>query len=288
MKFSILIAHYNNARYFKQCFNSLVSQTYTNWEAIILDDDSKEDEKNIVKTIIKDDDRFKFFENDNNEGVGFTKSKLIELASGDILGYVDPDDAILPTAVEKSISIFKQNKKAVLTYSRFMACDKDLKPIAPFKSAKQVENHNPYFFNCPIQINHFVCFRKETYDATEKINRNLKISEDQDLYLKLYEKGKVVFINETNYLYRAHSGGISQNDHKTASYDYWGKVIWDAMRRRRLKSVGGREIPLNYKNSAEIFEMLRLQNSISNKIKRRLNLFYESFLSNFLYKILKN
>ena len=48
MKFSILIAHYNNARYFKQCFDSLVAQTYTNWEAIILDDGSKEDEKNIA------------------------------------------------------------------------------------------------------------------------------------------------------------------------------------------------------------------------------------------------
>lgn len=276
MKFSILIAHYNNARYFKQCFKSLVSQTYTNWEAIILDDDSKEDEKNIVKTIIKDDDRFKFFENDNNEGVGFTKSKLIELASGDILGYVDPDDAILPTAVEKSISIFKQNKKAVLTYSRFMACDKDLKPIAPFKSAKQVENHNPYFFNCPIQINHFVCFRKETYDATEKINRNLKISEDQDLYLKLYEKGKVVFINETNYLYRAHEGGISQNHNKNSSYEYWGKVIWTAMQRRGLTSINRKKIPEKYTSSQEIFDLLSYQNKLPYRIKKKLKIIFQS------------
>ena len=82
MKFSILIAHYNNARYFKQCFDSLIAQTHTNWEAIILDDDSKEEEKNIVKNIIRDDKRFKYFENINNRGVGYTKVKLIELASG--------------------------------------------------------------------------------------------------------------------------------------------------------------------------------------------------------------
>lgn len=276
MKFSILIAHYNNARYFKQCIDSLVSQTYSNWEAVILDDGSKEDEKNIVKTLIEGDDRFKFFENANNQGVGFTKSKLIELATGEILGYVDPDDALLPTAIEKSISIFKKNQKAVLTYSRFMACDKDLKPIAPFKSAKQVENNNPYFFNCPIQINHFVCFKKENYEGTEKMNPELKISEDQDLYLKLYEKGKVVFINETNYLYRAHESGISQNENKKQSYEYWGKVIWNAMQRRGLTSINGKKIPEKYTSSQEIFDLLNYQNAIPYRIKKKLKILYQS------------
>ena len=276
MKFSILIAHYNNARYFKQCIDSLVSQTYSNWEAVILDDGSKEDEKNIVKTLIEGDDRFKFFENASNQGVGFTKSKLIELATGEILGYVDPDDALLPTAIEKSISIFKKNQKAVLTYSRFMACDKDLKPIAPFKSAKQVENNNPYFFNCPIQINHFVCFKKENYEGTEKMNPELKISEDQDLYLKLYEKGKVVFINETNYLYRAHESGISQNENKKQSYEYWGKVIWNAMQRRGLTSINGKKIPEKYTSSQEIFDLLNYQNAIPYRIKKKLKILYQS------------
>ncbi len=276
MKFSILIAHYNNARYFKQCFDSLVAQTYTNWEVIILDDGSKEDEKNIVKNIISDDTRFKYFENLNNRGVGYTKEKLIELASGEILGYVDPDDSLLPTAIEKSISVFNKDKKAVLTYSRFMACDQDLRPIAPFKSAKQVENNNPYFFNCPIQINHFVCFKKETYKETEKMNPELKISEDQDLYLKLYEKGKVVFINETNYLYRTHAGGISQNENKKQSYEYWGTVIWNAMQRRGLTSINGKRIPEKYGSSKEIFDLLTYQNKLPYRIKKKLKMICQS------------
>ena len=276
MKFSILIAHYNNARYFQQCFDSIISQTCTNWEAIILDDGSKEDEKNTIKAIIKNDVRFKFFENTHNRGVGFTKNKLIELASGEILGYVDPDDAILPTAIEKSIAAFEKDQKVVLTYSRFMECDKDLNPIAPFKSAKQVENNNLYFFNCPIEINHFVCFRKETYETTEKMNIDLKIAEDQDLYLKLYEKGKAVFINETNYLYRSHDGGISQNENKKSSYDYWGKVIWYAMKRRRLTTINGKKIPQEFTSSKEIFQLLDYQNSISFRIKKKLKLLYQN------------
>ncbi len=276
MKFSVLIAHYNNAKYFKECYQSLLEQTYKNWEAIILDDASEEREKNLVKQIIEGDNRFKYFENTENKGVGFTKSKLIELANGEIVGYLDPDDALLPTAIEKSISIFKNDEKAVLTYSRFMSCDQNLKPISAFKSAQQVQNDDPYFFNIPVQIAHFVCFKKEVYLTTDKMNTELKISEDQDLYLKLYEKGKIVFINETNYLYRTHSGGISQNDHKKESYEYWAKVIWNAMQRRKLKTINGKKIPTEYTSSKEIFDLVQYQNSIPYRIKKKLKILFQS------------
>jgi glycosyltransferase involved in cell wall biosynthesis len=276
MKFSVLIAHFNNSKYFKDCYDSLLLQTSQNWEAIILDDASDENEKTAVKNLIKDDHRFKYFENPTNQGVGFTKSKLIELATGEILGYVDPDDAILPTAIERSLEIFTKDKKTVLTYSRFFSCDKDLKPLTPFKSAVQVQNKDPYFFNYPIQIAHFVCFKKATYLSTEKMNPELKISEDQDLYLKLYEKGKVVFIDETNYLYRTHEGGISQNDHKKKSYEYWAKVIFSAMKRRNLKTINGKNIPEKFTNSEEIFSLLAYQNSISYRIKKKLKILFQS------------
>lgn len=279
MKFSVLIAHYNNAEYFKDCYYSLIQQTYKNWEAIILDDGSSQDDKNNIQKIIAGDGRFKYFENPENRGVGFTKSKLIELASGKIVGYVDPDDAILPTAIEKSMAIFQKDKDAVLTYSRFFSCDKDLKPLNPFKSAKQVQNNDPYFFNYPIQIAHFVCFKKATYLATEKMNPELKISEDQDLYLKLYEKGKVVFIDETNYLYRTHQGGISQNENKKKSYEYWGKVIFDAMKRRGLTTIDGKRIPEDFTNSQEIFALLAYQNSISYRIKKKFKIFFQSLFN---------
>lgn len=277
MKFSILIAHYNNARFFQECYQSLVQQTYQNWEAIILDDDSIPSEKLAIKKIIETDFRFKYFENLTNKGVGFTKSRLIELVAGDILGYVDPDDALLPTALEKSIEIFKTQKNAVLTYSRLMMCDANLKPITPFKSAMQVPNNDPYFFNCPIQINHFVCFKKEIYLQTDQMDSSLMIAEDQDLFLKLYEKGKVIFINETNYLYRTHAGGISQNENKKRSYEYWGKVIWSAMQRRNLTTINGKKIPATFTSSQEIFELLTYQNSISYRIKKRLKIILQRF-----------
>ncbi len=272
MKFSILIAHYNNAVLFKDCYSSLLAQTYKNWEAVILDDASSEEEKEQIKAIITGDERFKFFENEENSGVGVTKSKLIELASGAICGFVDPDDAILPEAVEKAVKVFTEKKNVVLAYSRFMSCDKDLKPIAPFKSAMQVQNKDPYFFNYPIQIAHFVTFRKDIYEQTEKMNPSLKISEDQDLYLKLYEKGDVYFIDDTNYLYRTHQGGISQNDNKSKSYEYFSQVVFNAMKRRNIKSINGMKVPETYPGQQEIFKLLEYQNSVPYRIKRKISI----------------
>ncbi|MBH1959018.1 MAG: glycosyltransferase [Flavobacteriia bacterium] len=270
MKFSVLVANYNNGKFFRDCYQSIVSQSYDNWEAIILDDKSTDNSLQIIRELIGDDSRFRIYENAENAGVGVIKSKLIELATGDICGFVDPDDAILPTAIEKSVEIFSKDKKTVLTYSRFMKCDKNLQPVAPFQSAKQVANNNPYFFNCPIVINHFVCFRRDIYLQTEKINQELRISEDQDLYLKMYEKGNVKFISDTNYLYRTHAGGISQNDNKKKSYELWGMVIWNAMQRRGLKTIHGKKIPGTYTNAQEIFDLLKYQNSFFYRIRKRI------------------
>ncbi|MBV8324695.1 glycosyltransferase [Chryseobacterium sp.] len=270
MKFSVLIAHYNNSMLFRDCYDSLLSQTYKNWEAVILDDASSEEEKEQLKAMIAGDDRFRFFENEKNYGVGVTKSRLIELATGEICGFVDPDDAILPTAIASAVQVFQERKTVVLAYSRFMTCDKDLNPIAPFKSAMQVRNRDPYFFNYPIQISHFVTFRKNIYEQTEKINTDLKISEDQDLYLKLYEKGNVCFINETNYLYRTHAGGISQNDNKGKSYDYFAQVVFESMKRRDIKSINGKKVPETYSDQKEIFALLEYQNKAPYRIKKKI------------------
>ncbi len=272
MKFSVLIAHYNNEVFFKDCYQSLLSQSYENWEAVILDDASRPGSLEEVKRIIGNDNRFRIYENQTNQGVGVTKSKLIELADGEICGFLDPDDALLPTALESAIQAFQNKTDTVLAYSRFISCDQDLKPQQAFKNARQVVNRDPYFFNYPIQIAHFVAFKKSVYEQTEKMNPKLKIAEDQDLYLKMYEKGPVRFIDENNYLYRLHSSGTSQNDNKEKSYEYFGQVIFEAMHRRGLKKINGKKIPEHYSHYQEIFDLLDYQNSIPYRICKKIKL----------------
>lgn len=279
MKFSILIANYNNGKFFKNCYDSIIAQTYDNWEAIILDDASTDNSLEIIQKIIGHDDRFKIHQNEENSGVGITKSKLIELANTDICGFVDPDDAITPNALLSSITAFKKNKDIVLTYSKYVKCDEHLQPIEIPKLSMQVLNNDPYFFNCPVHIVHFVNFRKKIYDQTEKMDPMMKIAEDQDLYLKMYEKGKVLFINEANYLYRTHAGGISQNDNRPKSREYFAKVIFNAMKRRKLTTIHSKPIPNEYNTSTEIYSLLEYQTSITYRIKKKLKIFAQQIFS---------
>lgn len=277
MKFSILIANFNNGNFFHDCYQSILSQNYRNWEVVILDDASTDNSVHVIKNMIKDDPRFRFFENSENKGVGFTKGKLIDLAEGEICGFLDPDDAILPDALRASVEISQKKKDAVLTYSRLMKCDENLKPLKEFHSAMQVPNGDVNFFNCPVQIAPFVGFKKEIYLQCEKINPELKIAEDQDLYFKMYEKGKVYFIDQTDYLYRAHPGGISQNGNKKKSYAYFAEAIFLAMKRRNLTKINGNKIPETYQNPQEIFDLLDYQNSIPHRIFKKLKVILQSF-----------
>lgn len=272
IKFSILIANYNNGKFFHDCYHSIIAQTFKNWEVIILDDASTDNSLKIISELVADDPRFKIYKNDVNSGVGITKSKLIELATGDICGFVDPDDAITFNALESAVNVFKKDHKIVLTYSSFVRCDEQLKPVESFRSGMQVVNNDPYFFNCPVHIVHFVCFRKDVYEKTEKINTEMKIAEDQDLYLKMYEKGNVKYINEPNYLYRTHSGGISQNENLPKAREYFAKVIFNAMKRRGLQTINGKKIPPKYSQPKEIYDLLEYQNSISFRILRKLKI----------------
>ena len=275
MKFSILIANYNNGKFFEDCYHSIMAQTFTDWEAVILDDASTDDSLEVISELVKDDSRFKIHKNEKNSGVGVTKSKLIELANGNICGFVDPDDAITPNALQSAVDIFVKDPKTVLTYSSFMKCDKDLKTLEQFRSGMQVVNNDPYFFNCPVHIVHFVCFRKDVYEQTEKMNSEMRIAEDQDLYLKMYEKGKVKYIDEPNYLYRTHSGGISQNENLPKSREYFARVIFNTMKRRGLKTINGKKIPSEYSQPKEIYDLLEYQNSVPFRIMKKLKIMFQ-------------
>ena len=277
-KFSILIANYNNGQFFPSCYDSIIAQTYDNWEAVILDDKSTDDSIAQIKKIIGNDDRFKIYENDLNCGVGITKHKLIDFAEGDICGFLDPDDALLPDALKASIDVFDKKEKVVLTHSKYLKCDEYLNPVSVSKNTMPVQNNDPYFFNCNIHIAHFVAFRKKIYELTEKMDTSMKIAEDQDLYLKMYEMGEVFFINKPCYLYRIHSNGISQDKNLPAAREYFSKVLFNAMKRRNLKTINGKPVPDEYTDVKSMYDLLEYQNKITYRIRKKLNIFLQKIL----------
>ncbi|WP_326982319.1 glycosyltransferase family A protein [Chryseobacterium sp. MYb264] len=271
-KFSVLIANYNNGKYFKECYDSIISQSYPNWEVIIVDDASTDDSVETIRNIIKDDNRFKLYENKDNRGCGFTKGHCMDFATGEICGYLDPDDALYPQALEKSVEAYNRHPKIVATYSRMTMCNDKLEGDTVFTKTKAVYN-DKYFFNYPIQLAHFFTFKKEVYDKTSGINPDLCNAVDQDLYLKILDHGDPAFVDENLYKYRLHSQGISQFKSKNSAKESFAKVIFDTMNRRSLKSINKVKVPQTYNNSTEIFDLLVYQTKFLYRLKTKAKLF---------------
>jgi len=265
MLFSILIAHYNNWDYFQDCYKSILAQTHQDFEIIIVDDCSTDDSFEKLKELSKSDLKIKLFQNPENKGVGFTKRKCIEMASGEICGFVDPDDAITENAIEESIKHYTSSE-VVATYSQIMMCDEGLNQQNVYHRTRKIKNGQRYFFNIFNEVSHFFTFRKGAYLDTEGINENLSSAVDFDLYLKLYEKGKFIYVKDPLYIYRQHQGGVSQdNKKKKQTYENWNKVLYDTCQRRNISELYGERISENSNLPELIF---RNQNKLMAKVKR--------------------
>lgn len=220
MLFSILVANYNNGHFFKDCYESIINQSYYNWEVIIVDDFSTDDSVEVIKQIIGDDIRFKLFLNKENRGCGFTKNKCAELATGEILGFLDPDDALKCDALKIMVEEHIQNKEVSIITSKFEIVDLNLKFIEIGKQGASIENGKSYLTDVQGKLTHFATFKKERYDATEGIDVTMKRAVDQDLYYKLEEQGGHLYIDRPLYMYRIHEGSISANENVYKA-KYW-------------------------------------------------------------------
>lgn len=231
--FSILIAQYNNGRYFEDCYKSIISQTYQNWEVIIVDDGSTDDSVVVMKEIIGDDSRFKIEILPENKGCGFTKRRCAELATGEICAFLDPDDAITEDALLIMVTEHIKNPQFSLIYSKPFTCDEFLN-IKEERKSIQISNDDPYFFNFDGYVFAFISFKKNLYDKTLGIDGYLQRAVDQDLLFKLYEVAPFYFVNKTLYKYRIHGNGISTTTNSDKAYFWHWVAIINAAKRRNI------------------------------------------------------
>lgn len=228
-RFSILIANYNNGKFFSDCYHSLIAQTETNWEAVILDDCSTDNSVEIISKMIENDRRFRLEKNEENRGVGFTKRRLVELSHSEICGFLDPDDALVPDAIEKMVHYHTSNPHVGLVYSNLVFCDAKLKPLFTHKSV-QVFPDSESYYNFNGEISNFATFKKFSYNKTSGIDPYLKIAEDKDWMMKLCEVDPVLYVDENLYLYRRFSTSVS-GDYKKNYFWHWAAIFKMAERR---------------------------------------------------------
>jgi len=89
---SIIVPVYNSEKTLKRCLDSIINQTYKNWQAILIDDGSFDKSKNIIDEYVAKDRRFKYIVNEKNLGIAATRNKALEEVEGEYLAFIDSDD----------------------------------------------------------------------------------------------------------------------------------------------------------------------------------------------------
>jgi glycosyltransferase involved in cell wall biosynthesis len=243
MLFSVLMAHYNNARFLVHSINSVLAQNYTNWEIVLVDDGSTDEFETVIQAF-KNDPRIKIFRNGKNRGCAFTKRKCVEKSSGELAGFLDPDDRLHPDAIQIMVDAHIQRFDCSLIHSTHYICDEAMRIIRIAEYAKALPAGTPYLLLNDGSVHHFATFKKSCYNKTTGIFCPKEIDKaiDQDLYYLLEEEGAIFFIDQPLYYYRVHQGGISTMGKEgiTTMAHY---AIIEAACLRRLEKLKGGNLP---------------------------------------------
>lgn len=229
---SILMANYNNGQFIEEAIQSVLNQTYRNWELIIVDDFSSDNSIEILTKVIKIDERIKVFFNSQNKGCGFTKRKAAKLSAGNYLIFLDSDDALTPDAINELLNIHRSNANCSIAYATHFICDKHLNVLHISNYAGQVPLGDTNTSIRGKKISLPALFTKSNYIKTEGINSSFKRAVDSDLYSKLEELGTVIFLDKPLCYYRQHDSNISLFENNIKA-QYWNMIVAEHTYKRR-------------------------------------------------------
>lgn len=133
MLVSIITPCYNGSRYIAETIESVLAQSYSNWEMIVVDDGSKDSSASIVQDYVKKDARIQLVQQ-KNAGSAAARNNGIRKAKGQYIALLDADDIWMPGFLEKQIAFMKE-KDAICVYCSYMRINDKSKPILkPVKS----------------------------------------------------------------------------------------------------------------------------------------------------------
>lgn len=232
--FSVLIANYQNGQYIDEALRSLSAQTCENWEAVVVDDASSDNSREVLAAWASEP-RIKIVIHESNLGAGAAFATAAANATGSIMGMLGADDALKPNAIERMLQAHAERPDASLINSDLVVCDEYLEPLGTRSPYHAPSSGVSLIRDCPISS--FATFKRSAYDRTAGFDRSLRRAVDHDIYLKLEEVGWLGYVAEPLYLYRAHPGGISQGDNGMLAAQSALIARGNAYRRRRGKTI---------------------------------------------------
>ena len=202
---SIIMPSYNTAKYIKETIESVINQTYTNWELLIVDDCSTDNTDEIVKEFR--DERIKYYKNGKNSGAAISRNKALKEAKGKWIAFLDSDDLWEKEKLEKQI-LFMKNNNYNFSYTQYQEIDENSKKLNRLITGpKKITKFGMYNYCWPGCLT-------VMYDA-EKIGliqiEDLPKNNDYAMWLKAIKKSNCYLFDECLAKYRIRSGSISNH-----------------------------------------------------------------------------
>lgn len=262
--FSVLIANHNHGDYLMDAIESVKAQTYAHWEIVIVDDGSTDNSFELYAELDKDS-RIKVYRNEENRGCGFTKRRCLEMAQGELCGFLDADDCLVENALEVMVEAHQSHPDCSLIYSQMYLVDPQMNIIKVSEHQRALLPGETFLTCHGIGvISHFVTFKKACYDKTEGMDESLRIAEDVDLYFKLEEVGETMFLPKPLYYYRIDTGcNVSLVDSNRAKTLGWEVLARAAACKRRGLPIEEHAFAILQKATEEMKEEARQQGAES-------------------------
>lgn len=207
---SIIMPSYNTAPYIKETIQSVLDQTYTNWELIIVDDCSTDNTEEVLATI--NDSRIRYFKNEKNFGAAVSRNKALREAKGQWIAFLDSDDLWMPEKLEKQINFMKKNGYS-FSYTNYEEIDVDgNKTGIKITGPKRITKTGMFNYCWPGCLTVMFDADKIGLIQIEDIKKN----NDYAMWLKVCQKADCYLLDEYLAQYRkGRAGSVSTHSIKT-------------------------------------------------------------------------
>jgi len=219
---SIITPSYNSEKFIEDCVNSVLSQSYTDWELLIVDDCSNDNSRDIISELAAKDGRIKPIFLEKNVGAAEARNVAIRQAKGKYIAFLDSDDLWESQKLEKQLS-FMKDKDIAFSFSTYQLISEDGENLTNIIKAPQKMTYHSYLKNTIIGCLTVIIDRKKTGDFEMP---NIRSSHDMALWLLIMKRGFSAYgLDENLAKYRVVSSSNTANKTKAA------KEVWDVYRK---------------------------------------------------------